>query len=166
MIQIMEAPGIEPGSRSLPLFDPTCVAADLDLGLSGSQRQDPSRPVPGLLSSPRSRATLATSEHYDGPTPTHSPRSGGPRVQLCLGSERELNVVVGFCVFASGFTRHRHPRHASGVSLPLSKPCRPRLGPALPRFNGIPTLTPAGGGSIPASPAPVESGESPAGPPG
>ena len=82
LLHPVEAAGIEPASESLPFFDPTCVVRDL-LRLPGFHGRNPvSRSW--KVSPPRAQAPSSASPHYDGPTPPHGPRAGGPRTVKLL----------------------------------------------------------------------------------
>ncbi len=77
----VEAAGIEPASESLPFFDPTCVVRDL-LRPSGFHGRNPEGRS-WKVSPPKAQAPSSASPHYDGPTPPHGPRAGGPRAKNC-----------------------------------------------------------------------------------
>jgi hypothetical protein len=82
LLHPVEAAGIEPASESLPSFDPTCVVRDLLRPTDSHGRDSVSRSW--MISPPRVQAPSTASPHYDGPTPPHGPRAGGPRTRKLL----------------------------------------------------------------------------------
>ena len=82
LLHPVEAAGIEPASESLPSFDPTCVVRGLLRPPDSHGRDSVSRSWE--VSPSRVQAPSTASPHYDGPTPPHGPRAGGPRTRKLL----------------------------------------------------------------------------------
>ena len=136
----VEAPGIEPGSESPQLQFTTCVVgACYPAGVSTDKPddRDPGRSRPSLPGQGEEPACfMALDPDTTGGVP------GERRVKAGLGGQREVNVVVGFCVFCRGFDAVPTTRGTrSEVLLPSSKPVRPQSWGPLGRGLPAPTST-------------------------
>jgi len=104
MQQGVEAPGVEPGSESVPRLASTSLARDL------SSMRTPPR-AGSVASSPTGLSSVCVEHHPPG-TPLHlrpvqlrGKKVGGTALGYFLGSEREFNIIIGTCMPPALLTR-------------------------------------------------------------